>query len=53
VKFLVLIPALNEGRNLPKVIAEIRHFWPEADILVVDDASEDDTAAILPGLGVR
>jgi len=53
VKFLVLIPARNEGDNLPSVIAEIRGCRPEADILVVDDASEDDTREVLPGLGVN
>jgi glycosyltransferase involved in cell wall biosynthesis len=52
VKFLVLIPARNEALNLPKVIAELRRCRPEADILVVDDASNDDTTDVLPGLGV-
>ena len=51
-RFLVLIPARNEGVNLPRVVGELRGCRPEADILVVDDASSDDTRDILQGLGV-
>src|SRR5262249_27543741 len=53
VKFLVLIPARNEAVNLPKVVAELRRWWPDVPTLVVDDASDDDTPAILPALGVN
>jgi glycosyltransferase involved in cell wall biosynthesis len=50
---LVLLVAHNEAVNLPAVIAELRRVEPTLDILVVDDASEDETPALLGTLGVR
>ena len=50
---LALIVAHNEAANLSAVALELRGLWPPLDILVADDASDDATAAILPGLGVR
>jgi len=43
-KLLVIIPAYNEAANLPQVFDELHQELPQADILVVDDASADDTA---------
>lgn len=48
---LVLIPAFNESARISAVIAGIRREVPEADLLVVDDGSEDDTGAIARSLG--
>jgi len=50
---LVLIPAYNESQNLSQVIQGVRLNVPDAEILVVDDASTDCTASLLPKLGVR
>jgi glycosyltransferase involved in cell wall biosynthesis len=50
---LVVIPARNEARNLPDVVAELRAGCASADLLVVDDASLDETAAVARGLGCR
>jgi glycosyltransferase involved in cell wall biosynthesis len=50
---LVVVPALNEAANLPRVVAEVRRAIPEADLLIVNDGSTDDTADILPHLGVK
>jgi glycosyltransferase involved in cell wall biosynthesis len=52
-RIAILIPARNEGASLPRVVAELRRACPDADVLVVDDCSNDETPAILPGLGVR
>lgn len=52
-KVLALIPAYNEAASLPRVVSELRERWPALPILVVDDASSDETPALLPGLGVR
>jgi hypothetical protein len=51
---LVLIPAFNEGKNLREVISGIRQSCPEADILVINDGSLDNTseAAIKAGAEV-
>lgn len=42
---LVFIPAWNEGDSVAAVIAGVRERLPEADVLVVDDGSVDETAA--------
>src|SRR6185312_7478827 len=42
---LVFIPAWNEEASVAAVIADVRKHMPEADILVVDDGSVDETAA--------
>ncbi len=43
---LIIIPAYNEAGNIARVIAATRASAPLADILVVNDGSSDDTAAI-------
>jgi glycosyltransferase involved in cell wall biosynthesis len=42
---LVFIPAWNEEDSVAAVIAGIRASIPEADVLVIDDGSIDETAA--------
>lgn len=48
----VVIPALNEAASIGAVIAEVRARG-YADVLVVDDGSSDDTAAIAQRAGAR
>ena len=43
-KILVIIPAYNEEKSLPGVIADLRKHAPHADVIVVDDGSQDGTA---------
>lgn len=50
-KTLVLIPAYNEAACIAGVIADIRRAVPEYDILVVNDGSEDETAAVAKTAG--
>jgi dolichol-phosphate mannosyltransferase len=45
---VVVIPAFNEAASIERVAAGARRF---ADVVVVDDASTDATAAIVAGLG--
>ncbi len=47
----VVLPALNEREALPIVVADIRHHLPDCEIVVVDDGSGDETAAVARGLG--
>lgn len=49
---LVVIPARNEGARIGAVIAAIRRV-SAAPILVIDDCSTDDTAAVARGAGAR
>jgi glycosyltransferase involved in cell wall biosynthesis len=44
-KLLILIPAYNEAGRVGAVVADVRHTLPEADVLVIDDGSEDATSA--------
>jgi glycosyltransferase involved in cell wall biosynthesis len=57
-KVSVVIPAYNEagyiGRCLKSVVREVRRSGLEAEIIVVDNASTDETARIVSGFpGVR
>jgi len=53
VRLLILIPAYNEAANLAAVIADVRAHASDADVLIVDDGSEDDTARVAGQLGIR
>jgi glycosyltransferase involved in cell wall biosynthesis len=53
VRTLVFIPAWNEEGSVPAVIAAVRESLPEADVLVIDDGSTDETAARAREAGAR
>lgn len=48
----IIIPAKNEAQGLRKLLPEIRAICPSAEIIVVNDGSSDDTAAICGEHGV-
>ena len=51
-KRLLIMPAHNEEKNLPVVFAELcRLNLPDLDVLVVDDYSRDNTAAVARRFG--
>jgi glycosyltransferase involved in cell wall biosynthesis len=49
----IVIPAYNEGRTVGRVVAAARQQCPDAEVLVVDDASRDDTAGQAAAAGAR
>ena len=42
----IILPAKNEAESLKSLLPELRRKFPEEEIIVVDDGSEDDTADI-------
>ncbi len=47
---LVIIPTYNEIENIEKIISKVVSLKPEFDILIVDDASPDGTAAVVKSM---
>ncbi|GAA1901043.1 polyprenol monophosphomannose synthase [Lapillicoccus jejuensis] len=42
----VLVPTYDERENLPRIVARLRAAVPDADVLVLDDASPDGTGDV-------
>jgi rSAM/selenodomain-associated transferase 2 len=51
-KISVVIPTLNEASHIGNCLRSVREVLPEAEILVVDGGSTDETADIASGRGV-
>ena len=45
-RVLIIVPAHNEAESIPGVLADLARHVPQADVVVVDDASADATAAV-------
>lgn len=50
-KFIIVIPAYNEEKNIAPLIRNIRNKIPDVDILIIDDGSIDRTARVAEGAG--
>ncbi len=48
-----ILPALNAARFLTEVIGEIRGLHPDIRVLIVDDGSTDETAAVARAAGAE
>lgn len=49
----IVIPAYNEATTIADVLQQIRNISEEWEILVVDDGSTDDTAAVAEATGAK
>lgn len=49
----IILPAKNEAASLRGLLPEIRKLMPDAELIVVNDGSTDDTAAICQRNGAR
>ena len=52
-KLSIIIPAKNEGAVIGDVVSSVREIYRDAEILVVDDGSTDDTARLAAESGAR
>lgn len=50
---LILVPAFNEAASLPTTVMDLRTHCPSAEILVINDASTDNTAQVAKSLSVQ
>jgi glycosyltransferase involved in cell wall biosynthesis len=49
----IILPARNEAEGLAQTLPRIRAVCPEAELIVVDDGSTDETVAVALGLGAQ
>ncbi|HUT41973.1 MAG TPA: glycosyltransferase family 2 protein [Gammaproteobacteria bacterium] len=49
----IVLPAKNEADSLKTLLPALKEKFPEAEIIVVDDGSTDDTAGVCRQHGVR
>ena len=52
-RILVILPALNEGRNIGRTVKGIRSQLPQVEVLVINDGSRDDTTAEATAAGAH
>jgi glycosyltransferase involved in cell wall biosynthesis len=51
--FSVVMPARNEAPAIAQVVAELVKLHPDAELIVVDDGSTDDTVSVARAAGAR
>ena len=52
-KFSIIIPARNEAQTIGDLLQSLTRLYPDAEIIVVNDGSVDDTAGVAANAGVR
>jgi dolichol-phosphate mannosyltransferase len=50
---LVVTPTYNERENLERFVSSVRAAFPEAHVVIVDDASPDGTGALADAIAAR
>lgn len=49
----IVLPAKNEAAAIGLVVSELRALYPQAELIVVDDGSEDDTTELARQAGAK
>ena len=52
-KVSVVIPAFNESQTIGDLLQTIQKRYPDFEIVVIDDGSEDNTAEVAADAGAR
>lgn len=50
-KILAIVPAYNEGKNIVRVIEDLKGLDLDPDVLIVNDGSSDNTSAVARSTG--
>ena len=50
---MIIVPALNEAEVIGDVVKSVRSVLPDVPVFVIDDYSEDATAAVAEAAGAR
>lgn len=49
----IILPAKNESAAIGTTVSSIRQYYPDAEVIVVNDGSTDNTAAVAEAAGAR
>lgn len=49
----IVIPAKNEAEGLKKCLPDVQALYPDAELIVVNDGSEDATASVAQSFGAK
>ena len=52
-RVLIVVPAYNEAESIGRTLEELRQQVPQYDVVVVNDGSTDETAAVCRAQGAR
>lgn len=52
-KISIILPAKNEASGLVPLVKQLRDYLPGAEIILIDDGSDDDTRQLILDPGVR
>ncbi|MEM0964705.1 MAG: TIGR04283 family arsenosugar biosynthesis glycosyltransferase [Verrucomicrobiota bacterium] len=52
-RLAIVIPTLNEAANIPFTLASVREGWADAEVVVADGGSTDDTGDLASAFGAK